>query len=342
MGNLAVLPARPGPVLHPLEDGRILGLIKRVYAPTATADEFDVFIGLCRSLNLDPRKRQIHHLVYGPDDSARRKAVILVAIDGYRAIAFRTGDYLPGAKPAVFRVDKKLIGPTNPDGLVKATVCVRKFFHGEVLTFEAEAYWKEYAPVTEENPDAHRWQNTGETWPDTGQTKTRDLKIRGADPARVLDPKSMWARMPRGQLAKVAEAKALRMGWPEDMAGVYVTEEMDRASAMELAEQAAVAERTARIGGPGIFIDGLDGSPVEKVPIGQISDRILAFIASVERRPEARPGTIVEWRNQNRAPLKEFWANLKGEALEIRSELDAAEARIAARATIAGWTGGEA
>ncbi|WP_375458849.1 phage recombination protein Bet [uncultured Enterovirga sp.] len=333
MGALAILPTRSVAASHPLDDGRILGLIKRMYAPAATNDEFEVFIGLCRSLNLDPRKRQIYHMVYSPNDEQKRKVVIVVAIDGYRSIAFRTGDYLPGAKPAVFEVDETLVAPTNPEGLVKATVTVRKFFHGQVLDFEAEAYWKEYAPVTEENPDAFRWEETGETWPDTGRPKKRKVKIDGRDAGAVLDPKSMWAKMPRGQLAKVAEAKALRMGWPEEMAGVYVAEEMDRASAMDIAEQAAVAERTAQIGGPGIFIDWLDGSPVEKVPLGQISDRIMAFVAAIEKRPDADAEVIADWRNQNRAPLKEFWANLKGEALQIRNELDAAQARIAARAT---------
>ena len=324
---VTVLPTR-GAVSHPLDDGRTLGLIKRMYAPAATNDEFEVFIGICRSLNLDPRKKQIYHMVYSPNDDAKRKVVIVVAIDGYRSIAFRTGDYIPGAKPPVYEVDEALKDGTNPEGLVKATVTIRKFFHGQILDFEAEAYWKEYAPIVETNPEAYRWEDTGEVWPDTKKPKKRKVKIEGADVSAVLDPKSMWAKMPRGQLAKVAEAKALRMGWPEEMAGVYVTEEMDRVNAIDLAEQAAVEERRAQIGGPGIYIDWLDGKPVEKIPLGQISDRIMAFARDVESAPDPDAGVIADWRAQNRAALNEFWALAKGEALEIRKELDAAYGRI--------------
>jgi phage recombination protein Bet len=329
----AVSVLAPRNVSHPLDDGRTLGLIKRMYAPQATNDEFEVFIGICRSLNLDPRKKQIYHMVYNADDAAKRKVVIVVAIDGYRSIAFRTGDYLPGAKPPVFEVDEKLVGPTNPEGLVKATVTVRKFFHGHVLDYEAEAYWKEYAPVSETNPDAFRWEDTGEVWHDTGKPKKRKVKIEGADTGAVLDPKSMWAKMPRGQLAKVAEAKALRMGWPEEMAGVYVVEEMDRASAMETAELAATQERIEKIGGPGIYIDWLDGQPVERIPLGKISDRILAFVAKVEAMPEPDTEILADWKTQNRAALREYWAHSKGEALDINKEIEAAQARIAAKVT---------
>lgn len=35
----------------------------------------------------------------------------------------------------------------------------------------------------------------------------------------------MWEKMPRNQLAKCAEAQALRKGWPEDCGGFYVPEE---------------------------------------------------------------------------------------------------------------------
>lgn len=38
----------------------------------------------------------------------------------------------------------------------------------------------------------------------------------------------MWDRMPRNQLAKCAEAQALRKGWPEDCGGFYVPEEFNQ------------------------------------------------------------------------------------------------------------------
>lgn len=43
----------------------------------------------------------------------------------------------------------------------------------------------------------------------------------------------MWEKMPAGQLAKCAEAIAFRRAFPNDLSGVYATEEMDQAAERE-------------------------------------------------------------------------------------------------------------
>lgn len=78
-----------------------------------------------------------------------------------------------------------------------ATVTVRKLAGGAWLEFAATAHWSEYCPMYKDKPGA------------------------------------MWLKMPHTMLAKCAEAKALRKGWPDQLGGLYVTEEMQQADAAQ-------------------------------------------------------------------------------------------------------------
>lgn len=76
-----------------------------------------------------------------------------------------------------------------------ATVTVYKVINGLRVGYSATAYYREYV-----------------------QTK------KGGE------PNSMWAKMPASQLAKCAEALALRKAFPHDLSAVYTFEEMAQAT----------------------------------------------------------------------------------------------------------------
>lgn len=118
------------------------------------------------------------------------KITIQTGIDGYRLIAERTGKYAGNSAPVFDGVGTLPNGKKHP---MIAVVKVKRLVDGLERCFVGQALWEEYFP-------GH--SNEG----------------------------FMWAKMPHNQLAKCAEAQALRKAFPQDLSGVYVDSEMDQAS----------------------------------------------------------------------------------------------------------------
>jgi len=283
-----------------------LALIKRTVASDCNDDEFSMFIHMARSLHLDPLRRQIYAFVFSKDNPAKRRMSIITGIDGFRAIAERTGNYRPDEDEPTYEIDDALKSQNNPAGIVKATVRVWKYSHGGWHKVTAAAYWDEYAPLKEE------WaydEARGKKQP-TGKFS--------------LDTSGNWPKMPRVMIAKCAEALALRKAWPDDFSNVYAAEEIDRARVLdatpaELAAQGEVDARMERIGGPALTVDWLvEHAPLDRVPVGQFADRAMAFL----REHAEEPSQILMWREKNRHTLKEYWAHAKGDALELNKQIE--------------------
>lgn len=273
-------------------------------------DEFNQFMHVAAGLGLDPLKKQIYAFVFSKDKPDKRRMSIIVGIDGFRAVAKRSGSYRPDDRSARFVIDPAAVDAArNPLGLISAEVTCYQFAQGAWFPVTAIAYWDEFAPVTEDG-----------TWEDS-TTGKRFFKGNGK---YRLDPaKDNWRKMPRVMLAKCAEAQAIRRGWPEDLSAIYSDEEIDRArtidlTATELAESAEVERRMAMIGGAdAILFDMGDG--LERIAIGKAGDTIMEKLRTMQ------PHEVLQWRNMNRIPLQEFWARAKSDALEIKKFCEAAE-----------------
>lgn len=277
-----------------VDNAKSLDLIRRTVAKDCDAAEFDQFIHICRAVRLDPLRRQIYAFVFGKNNPQYRRMSVVTGIDGYRAIAERTGNYRPDtAPPRIEYSDGAKDARSNPLGIVRCEVTVYKHAHGEWFPVTADAYWDEYAPLKD-----------------------------GA-----LDPKKEnWRKMARVMIAKCAEAQAIRRAWPDDFSGLEVEEETDRRAALELsaselADEGAQKARFELIGGSNcITVDWCDGEPLAREAVGTFGDKVLSFIAQHKAEDSDR---IRLFQDRNTASLQEYWAKDKSGALELKKAFEA-------------------
>lgn len=287
-------------------NGKQLDLIRRTVAADCNPAEFDLFIANCSALRLNPLRRQIYAFVFHKNDADKRQLTIVTSIGGYRSIAERTGNYRPGPTETVL-IETEKDPMSNPQGVSHATATVFKFVHGAWHEVTETAYWSEFAPLKE------IWENNAPT-----------------GKYRLDAKKDNWRRMPRVMIEKCAEAKALRRAWPDDFAGVYTEDEMDRSTVLDLtpseaADEAATDAKLALVGGrDALTVCWEAGTPNVRVPMGSFCDEALKWAQSKERT-----STEIEiwWRN-NLSARTEYKARHGAEYLEFQKEWEKNKLRV--------------
>lgn len=108
-------------------------VVQNTYFKGMTIDDIKIFGHVCKHTGLDPFLKQIYPVM------RQGKLTIQTAIDGYRAIAERTGRYSPGKEPT-FIYDKS-------GDVFSSTAYVKKMTSdGTWHDVAATAYFKEYNP----------------------------------------------------------------------------------------------------------------------------------------------------------------------------------------------------
>jgi phage recombination protein Bet len=174
-----------------------IALIVRTVAKDTPTVELAAFLHACNKLHLDPILKQAYWIRRRNREKDAKgnwqdvmRGSLQVGIDGYRAIADRQGNYA-GSEPPSFSdwqelTDEKSGEVIRVPGL--ARVLVWKIVGAHKAAFHGEAAWREF-------------------YPGPGGVGER------------------WRKMPRHMLAKVAEAQALRKGWPAVLGAVELDDD---------------------------------------------------------------------------------------------------------------------
>lgn len=176
---------------HQLAEEALFSVLETSVYPGAKRESILAVIGTCRASGKDPLKKPYHIVpmwgTIGRDDRGKEikgmRDVIMPGIADYRIEASRTGEHVGTSEPEFGpTIDVKLDNQTySVPEWCRVTVRRRKP-DGTVAEFTAKEFWLEnYA------------------------TAKRDVRA----------PNAMWRKRPFGQLAKCAEAQALRKGFPE-------------------------------------------------------------------------------------------------------------------------------
>lgn len=193
MGDLVAI--ERSTALTAMTEAELVDVLQSSLYPGAALKSIKMVIGYCKAANLDPMQKPVHIVPMWDKNAKAMRDVIMPGVGLYRTQAARSNSLAGIGEPE--------FGPTVEfplDGVKFSApewcrvVVKRMLSNGSVGEFAAIEYWIEnYATAGKDS----------------------------------IQPNAMWKKRPRGQLAKCAQAQALRMAFPEMTGSAPTADEME-------------------------------------------------------------------------------------------------------------------
>jgi len=167
-----------------MNEAELMKVLQSSLYPGANPESIKMVLGYCRATGLDPMQKPVHIVPMWDSKAGCNRDVVMPGIGLYRTQAARTG--CAGVSEPEFGPDvTDTLGGQQITYPVWCRVTVkRKIGPGEIVEFTAKEFWKE------------------------------NYAVKGGK-ERSIAPNAMWTKRPYGQIAKCAEAQALRKAFPE-------------------------------------------------------------------------------------------------------------------------------
>jgi len=179
-------------------DQHIWSALKNSLYTGAKDESIKLVLDYCKAAKLDPMQKPVHIVPMSVKNAQtgryEYKDVVMPGVGLYRIQAARSNQYAGVSEPEFGEDVTCNLGGVNITYPKWCKVTVKKLVNNTIVEFTAKEYWLEnYATASKES----------------------------------IAPNTMWKKRPYGQIAKCAEAQALRKAFPEIISQHPTAEEME-------------------------------------------------------------------------------------------------------------------
>jgi phage recombination protein Bet len=185
MSNIAVVRKEGGLPALQMDEKELMDVLRNSLYVGAKDSSIKMVMGYCAAAGLDVMQKPVHLVPMWDSKAGEMRDVVMPGIGLYRTQAARSGEYAGVTEPEYGDDIEENIGGVKITYPAWCKVTVKRLLpNGTIAEFSATERWKE------------------------------NYAVKGGKDKSIA-PNTMWIKRPYGQIAKCAEAQALRKAFPE-------------------------------------------------------------------------------------------------------------------------------